>query len=453
MKVRTRFAPSPTGYLHVGGLRTALYNYLFARQNNGEFILRIEDTDQSRLISDAISDLQNTLGICDLTFDEYPGVGEYGPYIQSQRTNIYKDYYIKLINESKAYPCFFEKHNPENLIPEFNIAKALKRMKDELFVVKLMINKEKSLSINDQIRGKITFDLKLIEDPIIIKSDGFPTYHFANVIDDYLMKITHVIRGEEWISSLPIHVTLYKALGWNLPIFCHLPLLLNEDKSKLSKRQGDVAVEDFLSKGYLKDTLINFVALLGWHPANDNEIYSLKELIKAFSLKRVNKSGAIFDIKKLNWMNSIYLKNISTENLLCHVIDLLKNKQIDYNDKNEILKIVEYGKPRIKTLNEIVDLIELFKLKKSVDYNVLSDFNYKDLYHFWINSLQKIKTIDQNIIKKIIDDTKKEMQISGKNIFLPLRFGLIGELHGPDLYTIINILGKNQSIERLQNGI
>ena len=453
MSVRTRFAPSPTGYLHVGGLRTALYNYLFAKQNHGTFILRIEDTDQTRLIANAIPNLKNTLEICKLTFDEYPGKGKYGPYIQSERKNIYKEYYIKLIKESKAYSCFFKKNSPENLSQEFNVEKSLKRMQDEPFVVKLLINKEKSLNIQDQIRGNITFDLKLIEDPIIIKSDGFPTYHFANVIDDHLMKITHVIRGEEWISSLPVHITLYNALEWDLPIFCHLPLLLNEDKSKLSKRQGDVAVEDFLSKGYLEDTLINFVALLGWHPSNDNEIYSLEKLIKEFSLNRVNKSGAIFDITKLNWMNSVYLKNTSSKKLLSNIINLSQNKKMDFNNKNEILNIIEYGKTRIKTLNEIIDLIHMFELKKSLNYNMLSDFNYKDLYILWINKLKKINIIDENTIKKIIDETKQALNISGKNIFLPLRFGLIGELHGPDLFTIINILGINQSIERLKNGI
>ena len=453
MEVRTRFAPSPTGYLHVGGLRTALYNYLFAKQNKGIFILRIEDTDQTRLVDNAIPNLKHILDRCNLVFDEYPGKGDYGPYIQSERTNIYKKYYIKLIKESKAYTCFFKKNNPENLSPEFNIEKALHRMQDELFVVKLFINNKESLKIQDQIRGDITFDLKLIDDPIIIKSDGFPTYHFANVIDDHLMEITHVIRGEEWIPSLPIHVILYKALEWELPIFCHLPLLLNEDKSKLSKRQGDVAVEDFLSRGYLKEALINFIALLGWHPSHDNEIYSMKKLIEEFSLNRVNKSGAIFDMKKLNWMNSVYLKNSSPKQLLPNIIHLLQNKKIVYNNEDEILKIINYGKNRINTLNEIIDLITMFTEEKTIDYNVLADFNYKDLYTLWSTELKKIKMLNEDSIKDLINKTKEILDISGKNIFLPLRYGLIGELHGPDLFSIINILGVNKSIERLKNGI
>ena len=320
-------------------------------------------------------------------------------------------------------------------------------------VIRFKVQKTGNLEFYDEVRGKIAFNLSEIDDFVILKSDGMPTYHLAHIVDDFEMGITHVIRGEEWISSLPNHITLYNALEWDLPIFCHLPLLLNEDKSKLSKRQGDVAVEDFLSKGYLEDTLINFVALLGWHPSNDNEIYSLEKLIKEFSLNRVNKSGAIFDITKLNWMNSVYLKNTSSKKLLSNIINLLQNKKIDFSNENEILNIIEYGKTRIKTLNEIIDLMQMFKLKQTLDYNILSDFNYKDLYILWINKLKKLNIIDENTIKKIIDETKQALNISGKNIFLPLRFGLIGELHGPDLFTIINILGINQSIERLKNGV
>tara|TARA_Y100001960_G_C14509665_1_gene745786 strand:- start:101 stop:904 length:804 start_codon:yes stop_codon:yes gene_type:complete len=267
------------------------------------------------------------------------------------------------------------------------------------------------------------------------------------------MKITHVIRGEEWISSLPIHITLYNVLEWDLPKFCHLPLLLNEDKSKLSKRQGDVAVEDFLSKGYLEEALINFVALLGWHPSHDNEFYSMEKLIKEFSLNRVNKSGAIFDMKKLNWMNSVYLKNSSSKQLLPNIIHLLKNKKIVYNTEDEILKIINYSKNRTNTLNEIIDLVVMFIEDKIIDYNILADFNYRALYSLWIKELENIKMLNEDSIKKLINKTKEKLDISGKNIFLPLRYGLIGELHGPDLFSIINILGINNSIKRLKNGI
>ena len=453
MKVRTRFAPSPTGFLHVGGLRTALYNYLFAKQNNGHFILRIEDTDQTRLVKNAIENLKKTLSICELQFDEEPNKGDWGPYIQSERLHIYKKYYLELITKSLAYPCFYKENNPDILIPEKNVDAALQRIKNEPFVVKFKMKETQTIIINDGIRGNIKFDLNLIEDPIIIKSDGYPTYHFANVIDDYFMKITHVIRGEEWIPSLPIHVMLYKAFNWDQPFFFHLPLLLNEDKSKLSKRQGDVAVEDFLSKGYLKNALINFVALLGWHPSDNQEIFSIKELKREFSLERVNKSGAIFDVKKLNWMNSFYLKNTSSEELLIDVIKIFKKNKFDCkNEKQQLLKIIDYAKERITTLNEIIDLINQFNNKPNA-YALIEEFDYKKLFRFWVENLNQLNSINNDVVKEIISKTKAELNISGKNLFIPLRYGLINQLHGPDLYTIINILGITESIERLKNVI
>ena len=301
MSVRTRFAPSPTGFLHIGGLRTALYNFLFAKKQNGKFILRIEDTDQNRLIPQAIENLLTTLKICGLEYDEGPNKdGEFSPYIQSQRLKIYKKNLLDLINRNLAYPCFFSLKNKNDFSPEFNVDNAIERMANEHFVVKFKIQSNKILNTYDEIRGKITFDLSLIEDPIIYKSDGYPTYHFANVIDDHCMQISHVIRGEEWLPSLPKHILLYQAFDWEPPKFCHLPLLLNPDKSKLSKRQGDVTVEDFLNQGYIKECLVNFVALLGWHPNDNQEIFNLNELIQVFSMGRINKSGAIFDIRKLN---------------------------------------------------------------------------------------------------------------------------------------------------------
>ena len=452
MKVRTRFAPSPTGYLHVGGLRTALYNYLFAKQHKGQFILRIEDTDQNRLVENAIQNLQKTLNFCSLEFDEYPDRGDFGPYIQSQRLNIYKKYYLHLIEHSFAYPCFFNEKNPDLLFPELDIKKALKKMKEQPFVVKLCMDKDNELMIKDGIRGNIKFDLNLIDDPIIIKSDGFPTYHFANVIDDHLMNITHVIRGEEWISSLPIHVTLYKVLKWSIPKFYHLPLLLNEDKSKLSKRQGDVAVEDFLSKGYLKDALVNFVALLGWHPSNDDEIFSLKDLENVFEINRVNKAGAIFDIKKLNWMNSLYIRNSSEKYLLAHIKEILKKENLLIPENFKLTKIIQYSKSRINTLYDIIDIIKIFEGVPD-NYLKIDNYNYKDLFAYWIQFLKKADDVNEDMIKNLIANTAKDLNIAGKNLFIPLRYGLINVEHGPDLFSIINILGINESIKRLENGI
>ena len=228
--IRTRFAPSPTGYLHIGGLRTALYNYLFAKKNKGKFILRIEDTDQNRLVDNAVLDLMKTLKICGMHYDEGPEIsGDFGPYVQSERIKLYTKHSMQLIEEGKAYPCFFKNNNKDKLNPEFNIQVAKQRMKDELFVVKFKIQSDRRLTVVDLVRKEINFDLRLIEDPIILKSDGFPTYHFANVIDDHYMQISHVIRGEEWLSSLPKHILIYEAFEWKLPEFCHLPLIIKLD--------------------------------------------------------------------------------------------------------------------------------------------------------------------------------------------------------------------------------
>lgn len=445
MNIRTRFAPSPTGFLHVGGLRTALYNYLFTKQNNGKFILRIEDTDQNRYVENATDNLINILSKFGFNYDIGPGKeDENGPYVQSKRLNIYKKYYMKLLKNNFAYVCF---DIGGDLIPELDNEIALSKMNSTKYVIKLKINKNSSLKINDLIRGDIEFDLNLIDDPIIIKSDGFPTYHFANVIDDHLMKITHVIRGEEWISSLPKHVTLYNAFNWKLPQFCHLPLLLNEDKSKLSKRQGDVAVEDFINKGYLKEALINFVALLGWHPDNDNELFLLEDLVKHFSIDRVNKSGAIFDREKLIWMNREYIKKIDDSEM----IEIIKSKLklIDIHDSRiDLKKLSKFCKNRINRLDQIIDEIKGFYFYE--ENQDLNNFEFSKLFRLWIEKLSSIKIIDKDTINDLVNASKKDLNISGKNLFIPLRIALTSQTHGADIFTIIDILGIKESIRRIE---
>ena len=445
MNIRTRFAPSPTGFLHVGGLRTALYNYLFTKQNNGKFILRIEDTDQNRYVENSAENLVYILSKFGFNYDIGPGrEDENGPYVQSKRLNIYKKYYMKLLKNNFAYVCF---DIGGDLIPEFDNEIALSKMNSMKYVIKLKINKNSSLKINDMIRGDIEFDLNLIDDPIIIKSDGFPTYHFANVIDDHLMKITHVIRGEEWISSLPKHVTLYNAFNWKLPQFCHLPLLLNEDKSKLSKRQGDVAVEDFINKGYLKEALINFVALLGWHPENDNELFLLEDLVKYFSINRVNKSGAIFDREKLIWMNREYIKKIDDSEMI--KIIKSKLKLIDIHDSRiNLKKLSKFCKNRINTLDQIINEIRGFYIYE--ENKDLNNFEFSKLFRLWVKKLSSVKTIDKDIINDIVNASKKDLNISGKNLFIPLRIALTSKTHGADIFTIIDILGIKESIRRIE---
>ena len=445
MNIRTRFAPSPTGFLHVGGLRTALYNYLFTKQNNGKFILRIEDTDQNRYVENSAENLVYILSKFGFNYDIGPGrEDENGPYVQSKRLNIYKKYYMNLLKNNFAYVCF---DIGGDLIPEFDNEIALSKMNSMKYVIKLKINKNSSLKINDMIRGDIEFDLNLIDDPIIIKSDGFPTYHFANVIDDHLMKITHVIRGEEWISSLPKHVTLYNAFNWKLPQFCHLPLLLNEDKSKLSKRQGDVAVEDFINKGYLKEALINFVALLGWHPENDNELFLLEDLVKYFSIDRVNKSGAIFDREKLIWMNREYIKKIDDSEMI--KIIKSKLKLIDIHDSRiNLKKLSKFCKNRINTLDQIINEIRGFYIYE--ENKDLNNFEFSKLFRLWVKKLSSVKTIDKDTINDIVNASKKDLNISGKNLFIPLRIALTSKTHGADIFTIIDILGIKESIRRIE---
>ena len=450
MKIRTRFAPSPTGFLHVGGLRTALYNYLFAKKNNGLFILRIEDTDQDRLIPNATQNLIKTLELCGLNYDEGPNQNnKRGPYTQSKRLHIYKKYILQLINDKQAYPCFF-KNDKNDLTPEYDIKTALERMQNEHFVVKFKLSNDKKFKTFDEIRGNIIFDVSLMEDPIILKSDGYPTYHFANVIDDYCMKISHVIRGEEWLPSLPKHLLLYNALNWDAPKFYHLPLLLNPDKSKLSKRQGDVSVEDFLKNGYLKESIINFVALLGWHPSNNQEIFNINELVNSFSMNRINKSGAVFDKEKLNWMNRHYLKTIGVDDLLDNIQLMLSKKNIIINNKIKLKLMIKYALNRVNTLNEIINEIMCFIKCDELNLKLLRNFNFNDLGQLWITEIQNLNSINKDDINNIINKTSNVLKITGKQLFIPLRLMLINKEHGPDLFTIINILGIDESIRRIK---
>ena len=339
-KIKTRFAPSPTGYLHVGGLRTALYCYLFARKEGGSFVLRIEDTDQERFVEGATESLINTLKWVGLEHDE-------GPHTQSERTDLYIEHAEKLLESGHAYHCFCSKDRLTELrekqesakqatmydrkCGEIPLEEARKRVAaGEPHVIRQKIPYE-NLKFKDLIRGNVQFDGKNVDDQVLVKSDGFPTYHLANVVDDHLMEITHVIRGEEWLPSTPKHIFLYKAFGWEVPEFAHIPLLLNKDRSKLSKRQGHVAVEDYIKEGYLKEAILNFVVFLGWHPGagDENELYTLKELEKAFSIDRVHKSGAIFDIEKLDWYNWLWQKKLFNEEMQKVANDLDDKVQIE----------------------------------------------------------------------------------------------------------------------------
>ncbi len=464
-QIRLRFAPSPTGYLHVGGLRTALYNFFFAKKLKGKLILRIEDTDQNRLVKDAENNLIKTLNWSGITFDEGPHLeGDFGPYRQSERISIYTKFYHQLILEKKAYPCFYSQERLEALadgklssqdatiedsvFKNFNPDEALSRMQTENFVIRLIMPKNQQLIHKDIVKGEVKFDLNLIDDPIIIKSDGFPTYHFANVIDDHLMKISHVIRGEEWLPSIPKHIVLYKALNWEVPQFAHLPLLLNSDKTKLSKRKNDVSVESYISKGYLKESLVNFLSLLGWHEKGDREIYNLNELIESFSLERVNKSGAIFDVQKLNSFNHHYLQKLSLDQIKSMI-----EFPSDWDIKDEMLALI---KDKCYSLNDFKRNLEFF----FIDDIELSDDNISQLntsisieiLNCFLIELNKLKSFELFKLNHMIKSIQNQVKCSPKDIWPVLRISLTGQKHGPSLESIILIYGFDKTIKRI-NGI
>ncbi|MCZ6776795.1 MAG: glutamate--tRNA ligase, partial [Ignavibacteria bacterium] len=373
--VKVRFAPSPTGYLHVGGLRTALYNYLFARKNNGRFILRIEDTDRARAVEGAVEDLIRPLYWAGLDFDEGPGKGgPHGPYIQSQRLEIYRRHAKELLESGKAYYAFdtpeelqgMRKKQEKMRIPPKYDRRALKLTPDQVqeklaagvpAVVRMKVPDSSTIAFDDIVRGWVEFSSDRLDDQVLLKSDGYPTYHLANVVDDHLMGITHVIRGEEWLSSTPKHVLLYQYFGWDLPHFVHLPLLLNPDKSKLSKRQGDVAVEDYRNRGFLPEALINFVALLGWNPGDEREIFQLKDLVREFSLERVVKSGAVFNVEKLNWMNFEHLRKKPDAQVLVMLKDFLSGSGIENKDFSDqyLLNVIGAMRERVSFLKDFVE--------------------------------------------------------------------------------------------------
>ena len=451
MKVNVRFAPSPTGYLHVGGLRTALYNYLFAKKNNGNLILRIEDTDQSRKVDGAIENLIDSLNHCGIIFDEGPS--EYSTdnlFIQSNRLSIYHKYVNYLLENNYAYACFdddFNQYRNKN----YNQAELI----NQSYHVRLKIP-DNELIINDEIRGQIKFDLSLIEDPVILKTDKFPTYHLANVIDDHDMEISHVIRGEEWLSSTPIHILLYKYFEWNLPVFVHLPLLLNPDKSKLSKRQGHVAVEDFLNEGYLPSALINFVALLGWNPKNNDEFFSLSELIEKFNINNVQKAGAVFDINKLNWMNAEYLKNELAESILPSCKTIFEKNQFFIDNDEDLIKIINFAKSRSSTLSNMAEQSAPFFVEpeyNSENINLLLENQSKSILLAVRDQIELLVSIKESKIKDIISNLSVNMNIKGKELFFPIRLAIWGDIHGPDIGLIIKILGKEKTLNRLNKAI
>lgn len=467
-EVRVRFAPSPTGYLHIGGLRTALYDFLFARNQSGKAVLRIEDTDQNREVKGATESLIATLHNLGIDFDEGPETGgEYGPYIQSQRLDLYRKHALELINKGHAYYCFCstatlsqmrEEQQAEGEFVKYD-RRCLKLSKEEVnarlnagepHVIRLKMPDNYRFAFDDEVRGHVQMDSSQSDDQVLIKSDGFPTYHLAATVDDHYMQISHVIRGEEWLSSTPKHIWLYECLGWEAPKWVHLPLILNTDRSKLSKRMNDVSVESYIQKGYLKEALINFVALLGWHPADDRELYSLEELCEAFSLDRVNKAGAVFDLTKLDWMNGQYMRSLPLHTIADRAKQWFPPQWTE--DYQRYLKIISAARERSTLLPELTEYARIFfdpaPLNPEDKDFLLAESSQKVLqwYH---QQLTGIDADDAEAINTITKAGIKELGIKGKYYYMPLRLALIGQAHGPDLPTIIGILGKDETLIRL----
>lgn len=483
-EVRVRFAPSPTGYVHIGGLRTALYNYLFARNKKGKFILRIEDTDRTRLVDGALENLINVMNWAGLEYDEGVYVedgkivekGEFGPYIQSDRVDagIYDKYIDQLIEEGKAYYCFCsqdridnlrEQQKADGLMPKYDglcrgltTEDAKERIANgEKYVVRLKLPANKDIEFDDLIKGKISINTNDMDDQVLIKSDGFPTYHFAVVVDDHMMGITHVVRGDEWISSTPKHVYLYEAFGWQAPTYVHLPTVLGEDGKKLSKRKADVAVEDFVQKGYIKDALINYIALVGWSPATNEEILSKEDLIEQFTFDRVSKTGGTFDVKKLDWVNGHYLRELDDQEIAKEIKPFLVNAGYVEEDVTEeyMLKLAETFKTAIDKYSEVVEEAKLlFKNVADEDFfeeeakEALKAEESKTVLKAFKKEIEE-NGIDDEIAQTIMKTVQKASGIKGKPLWFAVRSALTGAVHGPDLKNTFVLLGKDEILNRV----
>lgn len=475
MSVRVRFAPSPTGFVHIGSLRTALYNYLFAKHHGGINVLRIEDTDRTRFVEGAEEEIISTCRWAGIEFDESTEKGgKYGPYRQSERTEIYRQHAAILLENGTAYYAFDtseeldkmrERQQAAGIAPKYDRSimrnqytlgeEETKRLLDEgvEFCIRLKVPLHTEVAFNDIIRGPVSFSSRDIDDQILMKSDGFPTYHLANVVDDRLMEITHVIRGEEWLPSTPKHVLLYQAFGWEAPQFAHLPLLLNEDRSKMSKRKGDVFVYQFREKGFFPETLVNFVALLGWNPTADREMFTMQEMIDAFTLEKVNKAGAVFDYKKLEWMQSEYMKKTPPSQFVHLVRESLEQKGLTDIDNGYVEKVITLLRERVQFPTQIASFGDyMFEVPNGYD----EEFKNKVWTEKAAQEVPKVVDILRNAsdfnhvllhasVKAYLDENK----LGFKDVMNPLRLLVTGKSVGAGMFETMEVLGKEETMKRI----
>lgn len=470
--IRLRLAPSPTGFLHLGNLRTALFGYLLAKNLGGSFILRIEDTDQKREVEGAVDSLLDILAWVGIAFDEGPHIGgDYGPYIQSERLDIYKKYSDELLANGGAYRCFCsaerltkmrEEQTANHLPPRYdrtcrNLSQAdlaAKLTNNEPFVIRQTMPLEGEVKFTDELRGEISFKAEDLDDHVLIKSDGMPTYQFANVVDDHLMEISHITRGDEWLPSAPKNVLLYQSFGWEVPKLIHLPLILNKTGGKLSKRQGDVFVEDYKAKGYLPEALINFCALLGWHPKGDKEIFTLDELVKEFTIEGLGASPAVFDLEKLDFYNGHYIREKSVEDLLTLCKPYLPSDQSD----DYLKKVVALEQERLVTLVQIKDKVEYFFQEPEYEADLLiwKSLTKEEIKHNLEEIIEFVSKIDGNSftqIEQLMVDWLKGSDKKMGDYLWPMRVALSGLKASPSPFEIALVLGKEKSLKRLQEAI
>ena len=494
--VRVRFAPSPTGPLHIGGVRTALFNYLFAQKHQGTFILRIEDTDQNRYVEGAEEYIIESLNWCGIPFDEGPGKNEkYGPYRQSERKHLYKQYAERLVNEGNAYYAFdsaeeldnhrkdheesgktfiYNWHNRGKLTNSLSLSKedVQKRLdRGDEFVIRFKSPQDQILQLKDIIRGDISIDTNILDDKVLFKSDGMPTYHLANIVDDHLMEITHVIRGEEWLPSLALHYQLYDAFGWNKPLFAHLPLILKPTgKGKLSKRDGDKLgfpvfplewkdpITGEVSRGYKEDgyfpeAMVNFLAFLGWNPGTEQEIFSLEELFNAFELERVHKSGARFDPEKIKWFNHHYMQSQDNDELALAFKST--RSELAKIDVNFISIVVGLIKERATFVKDFWDLSHYFFIAPTTYDDKASKKALKEDTKEILNAVMShIAPIDVYTSEKLQEIIKNWITSNGigfGKVMMPLRLALVGDLQGPEVFEIMFLIGKDETLKRIEN--
>lgn len=464
-KVKVRFAPSPTGFMHIGSVRTALYDYLLAKQHKGDFYLRIEDTDQERLVPESVNDIKEALKWYGLNWD-----GKI--MVQSERLAKYQEAIETLLAEGKAYYCFCSKPRLEKLRKDQEAKKTAtgydrhcrylseeereKAMKSgDNYVVRLKVPEEGKIKFKDIVRGEVEFDLSTIPDPIILKSDGFPTYHLANIIDDHEMGITHVIRGEEWLSSAPIHLLLYEAFGWDKPEFAHLPMILAKDKSKLSKRHGAMSALEYRDLGYLPEAVLNYLALLGWNPGDDREVFTLKELIKEFDIHKIHKAGAVFDQEKLDWLNGYYIRQLKPAELLKLTLPYLKTKDKALAEK-AILSVQE----RMKKLTEVNELTDYYFKLPDYDKSLLLWKKQKlgELKEILPEIKQNLAKLSEKSWKKaeieaILAQIVENRGITNGEVFWPFRALLSGLERSSGPGELAEILDKKEVLIRLDKAI